>query len=116
MVRNIFASFCALYGEAGEVRPEVRAVLASVGSQGKAVDQLARLLLQEPVAAAKGELQTCLSSLRRRWQQQRLRELSTEISRAQSLGDTARLERLLQEKNALSRDLHGRDIGTGGQV
>jgi DNA primase len=115
-LRNIFSTFCALYGEAGENRPEVKAVLASVGSQGKAVDQLARLLLQEPVAEAKGELQACLAGLRRRWQQQRLRELSTEISRAQSLGDTARLERLLQEKNALSRDLHGRDIGSGGQV
>jgi DNA primase len=115
-LRNIFASFCALYGEAGQARPEVRAVLASVGSQGKAVDQLARLLLQEPVAAAKGELQTCLASLKRRWQQQRMRELSTEISRAQSLGDNASLERLLQEKNALSRELHGRDIGSGGQT
>ncbi len=115
-LRNIFGIFRALYAGAGEHRPEVKAVLAKVGSQGKAVDQLARLLLQEPVASAKGELQTSLASLKRRWQQQRLRELSTEISRAQSLGDTESLERLLQDKDALSRDLHGRDRGSGGQT
>ncbi len=115
-LRNIFGTFRALYSDAGENRPEVKTVLAKVGSQGKAVDQLARLLLQEPVAPAKGELQGSLARLKRRWQQQRLRELSTEISRAQSLGDSQRLERLLQDKDALSRDLHGRDPGSGGQA
>ncbi len=114
-LRNIFSTFCALYSEGGETRPEVKAVLARLGSEGSAVDQLARLLLQEPVAAAKGELQGSLARLKRRWQQQRLRELSTEISRAQSLGDSERLERLLHDKNSLSRDLHGRDPGSGGR-
>lgn len=116
VLRNIFRTFCALYGQAGSGRPEVKIVLAEMGSQGQAVDHLARLLLEETVASAKGELQTSLASLRRRWQQQRLRELSTEISRAQSLGDSKRLERLLHEKNAISRALHGRDTGSGGQT
>ncbi len=115
-LRNIFATFLALYKAADGSRPEVKEVLAQVGSEGKAVDQLARLLLEDSVAAAKGELQKSLASLKRRWQQQRLRELSTEISRAQSLGDTQRLERLLHEKNAISRDLHGRQTDSGGRA
>ena len=114
--RNIFRVFLALYREAGGVRPEVKTVLAEVGSQGQAVDRLARLLLEETVVAERGEIQASLASLDRRWRQQRLRELSTEISRAQSLGDSSRLERLLHEKNAISRALHGRDPEPGGQA
>ncbi len=111
-LRNIFSIFLALYSEAGGSRPEVKQVLAKVGTEGKAVDQLARLLLEDPVAAAKGELQQSLARLKRRWQQKRLRELSTEISRAQSLGDNQSLERLLHEKNTISRELHGRQNGS----
>ena len=69
--------------------------------------------LLEAVAAAKGELLSSLARLEKRRQQQRLRELSTEISRAQRLGDPQRLERLLLEKSALSRALHGREMGVG---
>jgi len=85
------------------------------------VDRLARLLLGSSFGpseratsdrARTGErasgpaLTDCLDKLTRRWRQQRLRDLSREISRAQREGDRARLESLLNEKTDLSRRLH----------
>lgn len=107
-LRNIYRSFLTLYRGGGGSRPEAQAVLAEVGVRGRAVDQLAKLLLEEPAATGAGELERSLASLKRRRQKQRLRELSTEISRAQRLGDSALRDRLVREKDALSREIHGR--------
>ena len=91
------------------------------GGPDAPVDRLARLLLGSGLGprssgsttgATSGErasgpaLSDCLDKLTRRWRQQRLRDLSREISRAQREGDRARLESLLNEKTDLSRRLH----------
>ncbi len=103
--RNIFAVFCALYREA-EVRPDAKAVRDAVGEAGETVDQLARILLEESDASREDLLPEAVTRIKRRWQQQRLRELSAELDRAQRDGDGARMDRILAEKTALSTELH----------
>jgi DNA primase len=103
--RNIFATFVDLY-EQGSVAPGARAVRDALGEENETVDQLARILLEEPVASSDNELLEAIGQIRRRWQQQRLRELSAELEQAQRDGDSARLERVLEEKTALSTKLH----------
>ncbi len=102
--RNIYGAFHALY-QAG-ARPEPRAVLGRLSADGPTVDRMAQLLLDSPVSSRPGELRESLHKLRRRWLQQRQRELTAEIADAQRAGEGERLERLLQEKTALSLDLH----------
>lgn len=102
--RNIYLAFLALYD--GQTRPGAREVLGRLDRDGSSVDRVARLLLENPVGARNGELAASLAALRRRWQQQRLRDLSAEIAEAQRVGDAELLERLLREKTALSLDLH----------
>ncbi len=106
--RNIYAAFRDLYkgGESG--RPAPREVVSRLGSEGEAVDHLARLLLEGPVTAGAEELLQSLSKLERRWRQQRVRELSAAITEAQRKGDRPLLDRLVAEKTALSLSLHGR--------
>ncbi len=106
--RNIYAAFRDLYkgGEGGPPAP--REVVSKLGSEGEAVDHLARLLLEGPVTAGAEELLQSLSKLERRWRQQRLRQLSAEITEAQRTGDGQLLNRLVAEKTALSMTLHGR--------
>jgi hypothetical protein len=82
----------------------------ALGEENEAVDQLARILLEEPVASRENELSEAIGQIRRRWQQQRLRELSAELEQAQRDGDSARLERVLEEKTALSARLHSRSF------
>ncbi len=103
--RNIFGTFLDLYRQGGTA-PGVRAVRDALGEENEAVDQLARILLEEPVASRENELPEAIGQIRRRWQQQRLRELSAELEQAQRDGDTVRLERVLEEKTALSARLH----------
>ncbi len=107
-LRNIYRVFCALYRDGGGGRPRSQQIVAELGAGGNAVDRLARLLLEGPFASRQEELHEALGQLTRRWQQQRLRSLATEIGEAQRAGDTARLERLLSEKTAMSNALHRR--------
>jgi DNA primase len=103
--RHIYAVFLDLYGEGG-VRPEPRAVLGKLAAEPAAVDRMARLLLEDSVGSRSGELRESIRQLRRRWLQQRQRELAAAIADAQRSGDEERLERLIREKTALSLDLH----------
>ena len=96
--RNIFSVFCDLYGKDGSVPPSADAVRAALGDHNESVDQLARLLLEEAPADKAGELSDCLDKLMRRWRQQRLRELTAELSDAERRGEEEKLDRLLTEK------------------
>ena len=107
-LRNIYRVFCTLYRDGGGIRPESQRIVAGLGADGDAVDRLARLLLEGPFASRAEELDEAFNQLSRRWQQQRLRSLASEIGEAQRAGDTARLERLLSEKTAMSHALHRR--------
>ena len=106
--RNIYAVFRALYGDEGAERPAPRSVLDGLARESDAVDRTARLLLEGPVAGGAEELRSSMDQLKRRWRQQRLRELSAEIGRAQREGDRERLERLVNEKTTVSHALHRR--------
>ncbi len=87
--------------------PAVRAVLAALDSQELVVDRMAHLLLEEPFDPGKSGLVESLDKLVRRWRQQRLRELQSEIAEAQRRGDQARLTSLVTEKTNLSQSLQG---------
>lgn len=104
--RNIYRTFRTLYAEGAGRPPEARTVIAALGSEGKAVDRMAAILLEGNFAQGRIGLLESLEKLKRRWQQQRLRELASEISEAQRKGDRARLESLLNEKTGLSHSLH----------
>jgi DNA primase len=108
VLRNIYQVFFDLYRSGDEQRPEVRLVHAGLEGNSAEVDLLARLLLEEPSETRVGELEEALQQLERRWLQQRLRGLASEISRAQQDGDSERLESLLKQKTEISRALHGR--------
>jgi DNA primase len=114
--RNIYRSFCTLYAEGGGKAVMARAVLANVASQQATVDRMAQILLEEPFDPGKSGLSESLDKLVRRWRQQRLRELLSEIAEAQRKGDLARLARLLDEKTSMSQSLHrgARSGGPGG--
>jgi DNA primase len=104
--RNIYRSFCTLYAEGGGKAVAARAVLANVASQPATVDRMAQILLEEPFDPGKSGLSESLDKLVRRWRQQRLRQLLSEIAEAQRKGDLVRLARLLDEKTSMSQSLH----------
>ncbi len=104
--RNIYRAFCDLYRDRAPELPSVQDVLSRVPHEGIEVDQVARLLLEGSSIHRPQDLNQALQRMSRRWQQQRLKGLSGEISAAQRLGDEALLERLVREKTALSRALH----------
>jgi DNA primase len=106
--RNIFTVFRDLYKGEG-ARPDPKAVRDALGDSGDVVDQLARILLEESDASRKDLLPEAVARIKRRWQQQRLRELSAELDRAQRDGDAARMDRILTEKTALSAEMHRGD-------
>ena len=108
--RNIYRVFRDLYEKRAETKPTAQEVLAGVPFDGEEVDQVARLLLEGSLVLRIGELESALEKLRRRWLQQRLRELSSRISEAQRTGDESLLQRLVEEKTGLSRDLHTRRV------
>lgn len=103
--RNIYRAFSALYtsGEGSEIGGGgLRARL----EDDVAVARLAKILVEEPVASEKTSLPALLDKLRRRWQKQRIQDLTKEIGEAQRLGDRERLARLLETKTALSQHHH----------
>jgi DNA primase len=104
--RNIYTVFRDLYSSGRGKPPDAREVLARLPTEGEAVDRVARLLLEESAGFDPRELEASLRQLARRWQQQRAKELSTLIGEAQRSGDEEALARLLDEKAALSRQLH----------
>lgn len=115
--RNIFRAFCTLYGRGRGEAPAARAVLDELAGDDEAVDRMAQLLLEGAAAASGPSLAESLDKLRRRWRQQRLRQLARDIGEAQRAGDRLRLERLLNEKTSLSRSLHrGSDRSPGGEA
>jgi DNA primase len=107
--RNIYRAFLDLYRSGQGRSPTAREVLARLPDEGDSVDRIARLLLEGSVGSDPRELEGSLYQLKRRWQQQRARELASLIGEAQGAGDEKRLESLLEEKAALSRILHRRD-------
>ena len=105
--RNIYRAFLELYAEEPGERPAAQAVLERLGSGDDAVDQVARVLLEERGSTDSEDLRLSLGRINRRWHQRRLRELSAKIGDAQRAGDDEALRRLLEEKTSLSRRIHG---------
>jgi hypothetical protein len=104
--RNIYRGFCTLYAEGGSAAVDARAVIAKVAAHQAAVDRMAQILLEKPFDPDTTGLSESLDKLVRRWRQQRLRVLLSEIAEAQRRGDQARLASLLEEKTSLSQSLH----------
>lgn len=88
-------------------KPTVREVLQGLAEEGRSLDRVAQLLLQDVVPGQPGELAAKLQELRDRYSQQRIKQLVKEIQEAQRSGDVARREALLDEKTRLSRALFG---------
>ncbi len=116
--RNIYQVYCTLYGDAGSggSPPDARAVLSQLGSNGDSIDRMAQILVEAPADSREPEspdtaqkepgLTALLAELTHRFEQQRLRELVSEISEAQRQGgDGALLARLYDEKRRLSLSL-----------
>jgi DNA primase len=103
--RNIFEVFRRLWSDGG--KPSVREMLQGLAEDGRSLDRVAQLLLQDADPGQPGELAAKLQELRDRYSQQRNKQLVREIQEAQRSGDAARLETLLDEKTRLSRALHG---------
>jgi hypothetical protein len=104
--RNIYRAWCDLYLRRGGA-PDARQVVDALGGDEAAVDRAAAILLEGPFAPEAAGLPDSIARLVRRWRQKRLREMAREIQEAQRVGDASRLESLLDEKDALSRRLHG---------
>jgi DNA primase len=106
--RNIYQTFCTLYAEGGGPPPRGQAVLAALGTEGRAVDRMAMILLEGSFGPEKSAgLPESLDKLVRRWQEQRLKDLASAIRDAQRSGqEPAHLERLYDEKRRLSLVLH----------
>ncbi|HVS04232.1 MAG TPA: DNA primase [Thermoanaerobaculia bacterium] len=111
--RALYAGLCEQAGDGGATLAAVRARLEAAGST---LDLMARLLIEGPDAFGDGSgaqgsraprLREFLEQLRDRWHEQRSRELMQQIHEAQRAGDLPRLERLVEEKTALSRQVHG---------
>jgi DNA primase len=110
--RNIFGAFLRLYERSAAAAqtkpPEPRAVLAELAEEGPAIDRMAQLLIEESVSPKPGELGVSLRQLTRRWERQRVTELTREIAEADRMGDGDRLEILLGEKAQFNQRLHAR--------
>lgn len=105
--RNIYRAFCALYMRGGgATSPEVDELLPLLDAEGGAIDCMARLLLEDSNPHG-GDLPQTLQRLRHRWQKQRLPDLVRQIKQATVDGNDVLLHRLLEEKMALTRSLHG---------
>ncbi len=114
--RNIFRAFVAVYAGSPDSPPDVRSVRAELESDDRAIARLSQIVIEGPVTPGKPGLSGSLEKLVRRWQQQRLKDLASEILRAERAGDHVLLERLLAEKTRLARSLHSRTsrLGAGG--
>ncbi|MFP5285553.1 MAG: DNA primase [Thermoanaerobaculia bacterium] len=101
--RNIYQTWCALYAEGGGSPPDARAVLAEIGSEGGAVDQMAGILLERNITSGRLGLLESLEKLEDRWRKLRSRELAGKIREAELRKDSVRLQSLLEEKIRLSQ-------------
>jgi DNA primase len=104
--RNIYQAFRALYAEGAGSRPDARAMQATLGYEGSAVDQMARILLEGSFASGRIGLLESLDKLTHRWLRQRKQEIAAEIREAARRNDGVRLESLLKERDSLNRSLH----------
>lgn len=100
--------------------PSVETLRAGLDPSSPTVDLLARLLLEEspeqesepPAPSLRRDrdpherMHAAFEWLRRRWLDKRLRDLSRDIDVAQREGDDSRLDRLVERKLELSRQLH----------
>ncbi len=106
--RNIFRAFHALYARSNGSAPDVRSVRAELEPDDRAIARLSQIVIEGSVTPGKPGLSGSLEKLVRRWQQQRLKDLASDVLRAERAGDHVRLERLLAEKTRLARSLHSR--------
>ncbi|HET9229444.1 MAG TPA: DNA primase, partial [Thermoanaerobaculia bacterium] len=101
--RNIYQTWCALYARGSGPLPDAKAVLAEIGSEGGAVDQMAGILLERNITSGRLGLLESLEKLEDRWRKQRSRELAAKIREAEIRKDSVRLQSLLEEKSRLSQ-------------
>lgn len=106
--RNIFRVFHALYAGSNGSPPDVRSVRTELEPDDRAIARLSQIVIEGSVTPGKPGLSGSLEKLVRRWQQQRLKDLASDVLRAERAGDHVRLERLLVEKTRLARSLHSR--------
>jgi len=106
--RNIFRALVALYARSSGSPPDVRSVRAELEPDDRAIARLSQIVIEGSVTPGKPGLSGSLEKLVRRWQQQRLKDLASDVLRAERAGDHVRLERLLAEKTRLARSLHSR--------
>jgi hypothetical protein len=85
-------------------------VIAKLDPEGGAIDQAARILLEDP-DSIEGSLRESLDLLIRRWRKYYQSELLRQIQLAEQEDDQTRLAQLLEEKNLLSRSLHPQMTG-----
>ncbi len=111
--RNIFRAFHALYARSNGSPPDVRSVRAELEPDDRAIARLSQIVIEGSVTPGKPGLSGSLEKLVRRWQQQRLKDLASDVLRAERAGDHVRLERLLAEKTRLARSLHSRSSRMG---
>ena len=114
--RNIYQAVYALHGETEDHPLILETVLAQLREHDASIDRTARLLLEETVLDERGsseisdpaeiELLELLNQLERRWWKQRQIDLVQQITEAFAHGDVERAQRLRDEKNALTRNLH----------
>jgi hypothetical protein len=126
--RNLYGTFCVLYGEGEGAVPELSALRQRLESSGEgaSVALVARLVIEGAdgpgEGAGPGSLQTpgslqkagscadrlraALDKLHHRWRKQRNRQLNRETHEAQRSGDEPRLNSLVEEKRVLSRAVH----------
>ncbi len=107
--RNIFSAFCALYKQRDGIPPTPGEVRASLGGDESAdegaIDLLARILLKQS-DSGDGRLEDALTPLRKRWVDEKRRELNRLIKQADMRKDHTELARLLEEKKDLNLARH----------
>ncbi len=114
--RNIYQAVYALHGETGDYPLSLEMVISQLRVHDGSIDRAAQLLLEETVREERGSSETAqpaeielldlLSQLERRWWKQRQIDLVQQINEAYACGDLERAERLREQKNALTRNLH----------
>jgi DNA primase len=100
--RNIYRAFYALYARGG-APPDSRAVQSEVGTEGKSLDPMARILLERNFTPGSLGLLESLGKLEDRWRKQRRNELGAMIREAELRKDSARVQSLVEEKRRLDR-------------
>ncbi|HXU46064.1 MAG TPA: DNA primase [Thermoanaerobaculia bacterium] len=113
--RNIFAAYRTLYARDPTSAPEVRRIRAELGPDERAIARLSQIVIEAPIGSVNSGLHRSLEQLFRRWRQQQLIELASEIHRAESSGDSERANRLADERTRLARSLHSRNTRLGAE-